>query len=157
MRPTWGQVRQFCIAQGYAERRGDHDRYFKVVGGRHSSGAMISHGVDGETVPSQMWLKIWKRQLLLASEDEFWKELDGHTVLYDIPSAPEPQRPLPVTRVPSAPPARRALVGGSDCADDARPGAGAPECVLRQPTSGALTGGLDEDFERAVDTIGEGV
>ena len=96
MRPTWGQVRQFCIAQGYAERRGDHDRYFKVVGGRHSSGTMISHGVDGETVPTQMWLKIWKRQLLLASEDEFWKGLDGHTVLYDIPPAPEPQRPLPV-------------------------------------------------------------
>ena len=53
---TWGQVRQFCIAQGYAERRGDHDRYLKVVGGRHSCGTMISHGVDGETVPTQMWL-----------------------------------------------------------------------------------------------------
>jgi hypothetical protein len=94
MRPTWGQVRQFCITQGYQERRGDHDRYIKVVG-RESSGTMISHGVDGETVPAQMWLLVWKRQLKLASEEEFWKGLRGEVVQYAIPPAPEPRRPLP--------------------------------------------------------------
>lgn len=95
MRPTWGQVRQFCIAQGYEERRGDHDRYIKVIAARFTSGTMISHGADNETVPSQMWRLVWKRQLLLVSEEEFWKGLDGHPVQYDVPPPPEPQRPLP--------------------------------------------------------------
>ena len=94
MRPTWGQVRQFCIAQGYQERRGDHDRYIKVIG-RESSGTMISHGVDGETVPTQMWVLVWKRQLKLASEEEFWKGLRGEAVQYAIPPAPESLTPLP--------------------------------------------------------------
>ena len=95
MRPTWGQVRQFCIAQGYEERRGDPDRYIKVIAARFTSGTMISQGVDNETVPSQMWRMVWKRQLLLLSEEEFWKGLHGHPVQYDVPLPPEPQRPLP--------------------------------------------------------------
>jgi hypothetical protein len=94
MRPTWGQLRQFCIAQGYQERRGDHDRYIKVVG-RQSSGTMISHGVDGQTIPTQMWVMVWKRQLKLLSEDEFWKGIGGDPVQYDIPPAPEQPQPLP--------------------------------------------------------------
>jgi hypothetical protein len=103
MRPTWGQLRQFCIVQGYQERRGDHDRYIKVVGQRHSSGTMISHGVDGETIPTQMWLMVWKRQLKLASEDQFWKGLNGEHVQYDIPPSSEPPTPLPPLS-PSVPP-----------------------------------------------------
>ena len=95
MRPTWGHLRQFCITQGYQERRGDHDRYIKVIGARFTSGTMISHGVEGETIPAQMWRLVWKRQLLLVSEDEFWKGLDGQTVQYDIPPTPEAQQPLP--------------------------------------------------------------
>jgi hypothetical protein len=95
MRPTWGQVRQFCLTQGYQERRGDHDRYVKVLGAQFTSGTMISHGVDGETIPTQMWRMVWKRQLLLLSEEEFWKGLDGHPVQYETPPTPEPQQPLP--------------------------------------------------------------
>jgi hypothetical protein len=95
VRPTWGQVRQFCIRQGYEYRPGNHDRYFKVVGGRHSTGTMISHGVDGDTVPTQIWLKVWKYQLKLAGEDEFWSGLEGKPVQYDIPPTPELQQPLP--------------------------------------------------------------
>ncbi len=95
MRPTWGQLRQFGITQGYQERRTDHDRYIKVVGERDTSGTMISHGVDGETIPTQMWRKVWKRQLKLVSEEEFWRGLAGEAVRYDIPPAPEPSVPLP--------------------------------------------------------------
>jgi len=94
MRPTWGQVRQFCIAQGYRERCGDHDRYLKVIG-RASSGTMISHGVDSQTVPTQMWALVCKRQLKLASEEEFWKGLRGEAVQYAIPPMPEPPTPRP--------------------------------------------------------------
>jgi hypothetical protein len=95
MRPTWGQLRQFCLAQGYQERRGDHDRYIKVLGAQFTSGTMISHGVDGESIPTQMWRMVWKRQLLLISQEEFWKGLDGQPVQYDTPPTPEPQQPLP--------------------------------------------------------------
>jgi hypothetical protein len=95
MRPTWGQLRQFCITLGYQERRGDHDRYIKIVSERDTSGTMISHGVDGQTIPTQLWVKVWKRQLRLVSEDEFWKGLDGGPVQYDIPPMPAPSTPLP--------------------------------------------------------------
>ena len=56
---------------------------------------MVSMGVDGEQVPSQMWRLVWSRQLRLASEDEFWKGLRGEDVQYGIPPMAEPPRPLP--------------------------------------------------------------
>jgi hypothetical protein len=95
MRPTWAQVRQFCMVQGYQERRGDHDRYIKVLASQDTSGTMISHGVDSQTVPSQMWRKVWSQQLRLLNEDELWRGLEGQSVQYDIPPTPEPQQPLP--------------------------------------------------------------
>ncbi len=95
MRPTWGQLRQFCVKQGYEERRTDHDRYIKVINAQFTSGTMISHGVDSETIPSQMWRMVWSRQLMLASEEDFWKGLEGVAVKYDVPPAPARQTPLP--------------------------------------------------------------
>jgi hypothetical protein len=95
MRPTWGELRQFCAAQGYRESRTDHFHYVKVVGDRETSGTMVSFGIDGETIPPQFWVKVWKRQLKLLSEEEFWKGLSGEAVKYDIPPGPEPITPLP--------------------------------------------------------------
>ncbi len=95
MRPTWEQVRQFCIAQGYKETRSTHYFYTKVLPDRQSSRTMVSFGDEGKTVPSEMWRLVWKRQLKLATEEEFWNGLDGRTVQYDIPPTPEPQLPLP--------------------------------------------------------------
>jgi hypothetical protein len=95
MRPTWGQLRQFCIAQRYQERRTDHFHYIKLVGERHTSGTMVSFGKDNETIPTQMWGLVWKRQLKLSSEVEFWKGLTGEPVQYEIPPTPEPAKPLP--------------------------------------------------------------
>lgn len=95
MRPTWGQLRQFCLAQGYKETRTDHFHYSKVLPGRLSARTMVSFGKDGETIPPQMWRMVWKRQLLLVSEDEFWKGFEGEPVQYDIPPTEEPQQPLP--------------------------------------------------------------
>jgi hypothetical protein len=95
MRPTWGQVRQFCIAQGYKETRSTHFFYTKVLADRRGSRTMVSFGVDGETIPSELWRLVWRRQLLLVSEEEFWNGLDGGPVQYDIPPTPEPQQPLP--------------------------------------------------------------
>jgi hypothetical protein len=56
---------------------------------------MVSFGKDSETIPSQMWRMVWKRQLKLLGEEDFWKGLAGQPVRYDIPPTPEPQQPLP--------------------------------------------------------------
>jgi hypothetical protein len=93
--PRWGQVREFCRRQGYRETRTDHFRYLKVLADRSTSGTIISMGVDGEEVPPNMWRLVWKQQLRLAGEDEFWKGLGGEPVQYAVPPAPEPSRPLP--------------------------------------------------------------
>jgi hypothetical protein len=95
MRPSWGQLREFCLAQGYQETRTDHFRYQKVLPGRMTSGTMVSFGVDSETIPPQFWTRMWKRQLRLLDEDQFWRGLAGQPVQYNIPPPPEPQQPLP--------------------------------------------------------------
>jgi hypothetical protein len=95
MPPRWGQVREFCLRQDYRETRTDHFRYVKVLPDRSTSGTMISMGVDGQQVPAQRWLLVWKHQLRLASEDEFWSGLRGEPVRHAVEAAPEPPRPLP--------------------------------------------------------------
>jgi hypothetical protein len=95
MPPTWGQVRQFCLRQGYRETRTDHFHYLKVLPDRSTSGTMVSMGVDGEEVPSQLWRQVWSRQLRLASEGEFWNGLRGGPIAYAIPPNLEPAVPLP--------------------------------------------------------------
>ena len=95
MRPTWRQVREFCVKQGYQERRTDHFRYLKALPDRSTSGTMISMGVDAEQVPAGLWSMVWRHQLRLASEEEFWGGLRGETVRYAIPPVEEPPTPLP--------------------------------------------------------------
>lgn len=95
MRPTWGQVRQFCQRQGYPETRTGHFRYVKVLPDRSTSGTMVSMGVDSEEVPPEMWRLVWRRQLRLDSEEEFWKGLQGQTVRYATGPVSEPLQPLP--------------------------------------------------------------
>ena len=55
----------------------------------------MSFGADGEVVPANMWLQVWKHQLKLASEEEFWRGLSGEDVRYSMPPESEPSRPLP--------------------------------------------------------------
>lgn len=95
MPPRWGQVRQFCRRQGYRETRTDHVRYLKVLADRSTSGTMVSMGVDGQQVPPQRWMVVWKHQLRLASEDQFWAGLRGEPVEYVLEATPEPLPPLP--------------------------------------------------------------
>ena len=95
MRPTWGQIRQFCRRLGYRETRTSHFHYITVLPDRSISGTMVSMGVDGEEVPSQMWAMVWRHQLRLASEDEFWKGLRGEPVEYAASVIEEPSQPLP--------------------------------------------------------------
>ena len=78
--PRWGEIREFCLKQGYEERRTDHFRYQKVVAANTVSGTMVSFGKDGLELKPGMWLRVWKRQLRLASEDDFWSGLAGGAV-----------------------------------------------------------------------------
>ena len=95
MLPRWGQLREFCLKQGYRETVTDHFRYLKVLPDRSTSGTMVSKGKDGETIPSGMWQLVWRRQLRLAREEEFWRGLSGETVRYAIQGEPEGDEPLP--------------------------------------------------------------
>ena len=88
-RPTWRQVRRFCEAQGYERSEGDHTRLIKPLPDGSSSGAIIPRGNEGADVPANLWKLVWQRQLRLVSEDEFWKGLDGSSVRYANPPAPE--------------------------------------------------------------------
>lgn len=93
MRPTWGQVREFCCKQGYRETRTDHFRYVRALADRTTSGTMVSFGVDGEELSAQRWRLVWRHQLRLASEGDFWRGLRGESVEYAISTgANEPVR-----------------------------------------------------------------
>lgn len=95
-RPTWAQVRRFCEKQGFRPSTTDHDFYDKVLSDGSTAGTKISFNrAETESVSPSLWPRIWKRQLRLRSEDEFWRGLDGTPVEYDIPREVEPPQPLP--------------------------------------------------------------
>ena len=95
-RATWGQVRRFCERQGFRPSTTDHAFYDKVLPDGSTAGTKISFNrAETEPVPPSLWPRVWKRQLRLRAEDEFWRGLDGLPVEYDIPPTPEATRPLP--------------------------------------------------------------
>ena len=94
-RPRWGQVRRFCQLQGYSERLTDHYYYDKMLPDGSHPGTKVSRGKDGEELRPGRWHEVWRHQLRLASEDEFWRGLEGQPVAYNIPPTPEPSTPLP--------------------------------------------------------------
>lgn len=84
------------MRQGFRPSTTDHDFYDKVLADGSTAGTKISFGVaESEPVPSSLWPRIWRRQLRLRSESEFWRGLDGGAVDYDIPPTAEPSQPLP--------------------------------------------------------------
>jgi hypothetical protein len=93
--PRWGQIREFCRKNGYRETRTDHFHYLKLLADGSTSGTMVSHGKDTDDVPPEMWTRVWRRQLRLASEEDFWRGLRGEPVAYALSPATEPQQPLP--------------------------------------------------------------
>lgn len=88
-------MREFCRRLGYRETRTDHYHYVKVLPDRSVSRTMVPFGADGDTVPAAMWLQVWKHQLKLASEEAFWRGLEGEEAGYSLSAEPEPGRPLP--------------------------------------------------------------
>lgn len=95
-RPTWAQVRRFCEKQGFRPSTTDHDFYDTLLPDGSTAGTKISFNrAETEPVAPSLWPRIWKRQLRLRSEGDFWRGLDGAPVEYDIPCITESPQPLP--------------------------------------------------------------
>ncbi len=94
-RPKWRDVRRFCEREGFDHFSSDHDYYDKTFPGGETAGTKISRGADAETLDPGMWRIVWKRQLRLRSEEEFWRGVRGESVAYNIPSLPADPEPLP--------------------------------------------------------------
>lgn len=94
-RPKWRDVRRFCENEGFDHFSSDHDYYDKTFPGGETAGTKISRGVDGETLDPGIWHKVWKRQLRLRSEEDFWCGVRGEPVAYALPPPIADSEPLP--------------------------------------------------------------
>lgn len=95
--PTWREVSEFCQRSGYEKDERSHHTYYtrEPVAGFISQ-TYISRGAGNKRVPTPQWSQVWRDQLRLSSEDDFWSGLDGEEYHYDlppVPRAPEPMKP----------------------------------------------------------------
>jgi hypothetical protein len=77
--PTFGDLRRFCQIDGWEEttkkRKGkDHYRYRKVLDDGSILHTRASHGNDEIGDPA-LWSRIWRHQLGLDDEDQFYEAL----------------------------------------------------------------------------------
>ena len=56
---------------------------------------MVSFGAENEVIAANLWERVWREQLRLTNEQEFWTGLEGKEVNYAIPPAIDPHQPLP--------------------------------------------------------------
>ncbi len=75
--PTWRDIRRFCEIDGWEEKttsRGgtpDHYRFRKRLPDGRNLTTKASHGSGGIEDPG-LWARIWKDQLALEGEQDFW-------------------------------------------------------------------------------------
>lgn len=95
--PTWREVADFCRRNGYRQdERRHHTYYTREPTPGFVSQTYISRGTGNKRVPTPQWSQVWRDQLRLASEDDFWRGLAGEGYDYDLPptpTAPEPMQP----------------------------------------------------------------
>jgi hypothetical protein len=78
--PRFRDLRRFCELDGWEELAGalggtgDHRRYRKVLPDGTILRTTVSHG-SGRIEHPGLWQRIWRDQLGLESEDEFWAVL----------------------------------------------------------------------------------
>lgn len=93
--PRHSDLRRFCEVDGWEEttkgrHNPDHTRYRKVLDDGRVLRTKVSHGRGSIDDPS-LWKRIWRDQLALGSEDEFWETL-------------RVKRPVDRSAAPPAPP-----------------------------------------------------
>jgi hypothetical protein len=78
--PTFDDIRRFCEIDGWSKKEsargktGDHDRYVKRLGDGSILRTKASHSKD-EIGDPHLWHRIWKEQLGLQREEQFWAAL----------------------------------------------------------------------------------
>ena len=78
--PRFSDIRRFCKIDGWEElkgargKRGDHFRYRKVLPDGRILRTKASHGDD--EIVRDLWSHIWREQLGLEGEDQFWAALE---------------------------------------------------------------------------------
>jgi hypothetical protein len=81
-KPTFADIRRFCEIDGWERttsargKTGEHTRYRKVLPDGTILRTRVSHGSDQIRDPG-LWRRIWKDQLGLESEEQFWQTLRG--------------------------------------------------------------------------------
>jgi hypothetical protein len=95
--PTWREVAEFCLRNGYeTDERSHHTYYTREPIAGFISQTYLSRGAGNARVPTPQWSRVWRDQLRLKSESDFWQGLNGEVYHYDLPPtpyAPEPMRP----------------------------------------------------------------
>ena len=94
--PTWNDIRRFCHVDGWEQihkargsKRGDHDRFRKVLPDGQVLRTKASHG-DAEIGDPGLVTDIIRRQLQVTRE-EFWDAVDNGQP--PVRSRPEPSQP----------------------------------------------------------------
>ena len=78
--PRFSDLRRFCEIDGWEElkgatgKRGDHFRYRKALPDGRILRTKASHGDD--EIGRDLWSHIWREQLALEGEDQFWAALE---------------------------------------------------------------------------------
>jgi hypothetical protein len=92
--PTFDDIRRFCEIDGWSKKEsargktGDHDRYVKRLGDGSILRTKASHSKDQIGDP-RLWHRIWKEQLGLESEDQFWAALRTSVLVQREAEAPK--------------------------------------------------------------------
>lgn len=92
--PSHPDLRRFCEVDGWEEttrgrRNPDHTRYRKVLDDGRVLRTKVSHG-RGSIEDPGLWSRIWRDQLALDSEDEFWQALRAKRPVDRSTAAPAP-------------------------------------------------------------------
>jgi len=93
--PSWADLRKFCEIDGWEPKRsvsgavGNHFRYRKQLPDGTWSQTRASHG-SGEIGDPALWHRIWREQLKLEREEQFWEALRTRRPVARRDVAPQP-------------------------------------------------------------------
>ena len=74
--PTWNDLERFCEIDGWERREGDHIRFRKQLPDGRILRTKVSRK-GAATIARGLWTHIWRDQLALGSENEFWEALQS--------------------------------------------------------------------------------
>lgn len=90
----FSDIRRFCSIDGWEELgrvrggSGDHWRYRKILADGTVLRTRASHSNEQIADPN-LWQRIWREQLGLESEDQFWEALRSGEPVHRAPQAPD--------------------------------------------------------------------